>query len=255
MPWDPTRYHQFKEQRAVPYRDLVALISLREDISAIDLGCGTGELTRQLADMLPGSHVVGIDSSAEMLARAREHERPGLRFEQCSIESVSGQWDLVFSHAAIQWVDDHHTLIPRLVSMVKPGGQIAVQVPSNQEHASHLLIHDTAAEEPFRSAMNGWNRRFPVLSLDTYAQLLYNCDCCNMTVMEKVYPHVLPDADAIAEWMSGTALVPFFERLPENLHQPFVERYRERLRRRWPQKPVFYGFRRTLFCGTVPASN
>ena len=81
MPWNPNRYEEFKEARSAPFDDLVALIEPHPGLKVIDLGCGTGELTRRLADMLPDSTVLGIDNSPEMLERAQLHERPGLHFE------------------------------------------------------------------------------------------------------------------------------------------------------------------------------
>lgn len=250
MPWNPGRYHQFQSERFAPFDDLFALIKIRDGMRVVDLGCGTGELTRRLADKLPGSEVVGIDSSPEMLERAREQARDGLRFEVGSIENVEGVWDLVFSHAAIQWVDDHRSLIPRLLSMLTPGGQLVVQLPSNHGHATHTLIREIAGEKPFRAALDGWNRSVPVLSITEYAELLHENGGEEMTVFEKIYASHLENSDALAEWTSGTALVPYFERLPENLHEPFMERYRERLGLLYPPGPVFYPFRRILFAAT-----
>jgi trans-aconitate 2-methyltransferase len=252
VPWNPDRYHQFKSERAAPFEDLLGLIKQRGGLSVVDLGCGPGELTRRLADELPDSTVLGIDNSQEMLARAAGHVRPGLRFQSGDIATVSGQWDLVFSHAAIQWLDDHETLVPRLMTLVRPRGQLAVQVPSNQWHPALAYIRDVAREEPFATELGGYNREFPVLTVDRYADLLYEAGGTDLTVFEKVYPHVLADADALADWSLGTALVPYLERLPTELHEPFLSRYREKLRARWPGKPIFYGFRRILFVATVP---
>ena len=253
MPWNPDRYHQFQAQRAAPFEDLAALVKVREGMSVVDLGCGTGELTRKLADRLPGSDVLGIDTSAEMLQRAAAQARPGLRFEQSAIESVSGTWDLVFSHAAVHWVEDHAALIPRLYGLVRPGGQLTVQIPSNHGHATHRLITQIAGEEPFRTALGGWTRTSNVLAIDEYAHLLFGCGAEDITVSEKVYPHVLENADAMADWTSGTALVPYFERLSEDMQETFVAEYRKRLRELWPGSPVFYPFRRTLFAATRAA--
>jgi len=216
----------------------------------VDLGCGTGELTGRLADRLPESEVLGIDSSAEMLRHAKEQTREGLRFEQASIQEVEGKWDLVFSHAAIHWIDDQRSLVPRLLSLVSTGGQLAVQLPSNHTHPTHTLIKEIAEEEPFHSALNGWNRASPVLEINEYAELLHASGGTEIIVFEKVYPSLLENSDALADWTSGTALVPYFERLPENLHEPFMARYRERLRAVFPNAPVLYPFRRTLFAAT-----
>jgi len=253
MPWNPDTYNKFQNERFAPFDDLMALVKVRPDLSVIDLGCGAGELTRRLADALPDSDVLGIDNSPQMLERAKSQARPGLRFEQRTIEEVEGQWDLVFSHAAIHWVSDHRSLIPRLWSLVKPGGQLAIQEPSNHGHITYVALAETAREEPFRQALGGWMLRPPVLGIDEYAELLYSCGGHEITVFEKVYPHVLENADAVFDWLSGTTLVPFFERLPQELVEPFTESYRAKLRTRWPSGPVFYGFRRILFAATREA--
>jgi len=250
MPWDPVRYEQFKTERFAPFDDLVRLVQVRRGLRVIDLGCGTGELTRRLADALPESDVVGIDASAEMLERSNAFARPGLRFAQRAIEDLSGGWDLIFSNAALQWVPDHPAAFPRLFGLVREDGQLVVQMPSNYTHPTHAFIDELANEEPFRTALDGYRRSWGVLSIEQYAQLLYDNGASDIVVFEKVYPHVLPDAGALADWTSGTALVPFMERLPDDLRASFMERYRARLRERFPQSPVFYGFRRILISGS-----
>lgn len=250
MPWDPAQYLKFREERFAPFDDLFALLTVCEGMSAIDLGCGTGELTRRLADRLPGGTVLGIDSSSAMLDRARSEERPGLSFRHGTIEEAGGEWDLVFSHAALHWVGDHRALIPRLMGLVRPGGQLAVQVPANHRHPAHVAIIDVARERPFVGILGGWVRLSPVLEVDEYATLLFASGGEGITVLEKVYPALMTAADDIAEWTRGTTLVPYLERLPQELHSPFLDRYRERLRALWPQGPVFYTFRRILFVAT-----
>ena len=255
MPWDPDRYHKFQSERSAPFVDLMGLVKVRENLKVVDLGCGTGELTRRLADALPGSDVTGIDNSPQMLERAEAQARPGLRFLLASIEELSGEWDLIFSHAALHWVEDHYSLLPRLLRMLTPGGQLAVQMPSNHGHATHALITEIAGEEPFRSALGrseaqSWTRTSQVLGIDRYAEILHAAGGQDLTVFEKVYPHVLEGPDALADWTSGTALVPYFERLPDEMRDQFMQRYRERLRALYPPGPVFYGFRRTLFACT-----
>lgn len=246
MPWDPGQYHKFKNERFAPFNDLVTLITAHERMSVVDLGCGTGELSRRLLDHLPGASVLGLDSSPSMLEKARQHHSHNLEFSLSSIEMASGTFDLVFSHAAIHWVDDHRSLIPHLFTMVNPGGQLAIQTPANHKHPAHTAIIDTACEEPFRSALSGWFRTSPVLEIDAYAELLHDSGGLEVTVYEKVYPVIMPDASSVAEWTSGTTLVPYFERLPHELHDAFLQRYKEKLYHIWPTGPVYYTFRRIL---------
>ncbi len=251
MPWDPKQYHKFQSQRSAPFYDLLALVEKHPHLRAIDLGCGTGELTRQLADALPDSNVIGMDSSSQMLEKAAAYVGPDLRFEQGDQAQLTGDWDLIFSNAALQWSEDHAELIPRLYRRLAPGGQIVVQVPSNHNHISHQIYRETAGEEPFRSILNGFQRYAPVLSIDDYARLLFECGAEDILVFEKVYPHILEDSDAVVEWISGTALVPYFERLGEHKEE-FVEAIRAKMRRALPDRPVFYPFRRTLFSARKP---
>ncbi|HYG81216.1 MAG TPA: methyltransferase domain-containing protein, partial [Pyrinomonadaceae bacterium] len=180
-------------------------------------------------------------------ARASAQAGGRVRFELGSIETAEGSWDLVFSHAAIHWVEDHRALVPRLLSLVSPGGQLAVQLPSNHTHPTQTLITQLAAEEPYRSVLGGWRRESPVLQINEYAELLHEGGAVEITVFEKVYPSLMEDADALADWTAGTTLVPYFERLPEDLREAFMESYRERLRALYPPGPVFFPFRRTLF--------
>jgi len=253
MSWDPGQYHKFSRERLAPFEDLFSLIRIRPALAVLDLGCGTGELALELAARLPHSAVTGVDSSATMLARAKARAAAGVTFREGSVESVSGAWDLLFSHAVLHWVDDHPALIPRLWSLLKPGGQLAVQIPANHRHPSHTCIIAAAGAEPFRSALDGWVRHSPVLEIDQYAQLLHSCGSEDFTVMEKVYPAYLPNAAAIAEWTRGTTLVPYLERLPPELHEPFLQHYRQLLAGALPPGEIMFTFRRILFAATKPA--
>ena len=251
MPLNPDQYHKFQAQCAAPFYDLLALVEVRPNLKVIDLGCGTGELTRQLADALPNSKVTGLDSSAQMLGKAASFSTPSLVFEQGDQSQLTGEWDLIFSNAALQWTENHAELIPYLYNKLTPGGQIAVQIPSNHNHISHQIYRETASEELFQSILHGFQRYAPVLSIDDYARLFFTCGAKDIVVFEKIYPHVLEDSDAVVEWISGTALVPYFERLGEHKDE-FVQAIRKRMKTAMPNSPVFYPFRRTLFSARKP---
>ena len=252
MSWNPELYHKFQKERFAPFKDLMDLIFKRKGLRVLDLGCGTGELTEMVSESLPESDVLGIDSSSEMLKKAIQKKRPGLDFKLCSIEETTNKWDLIFSNAAIQWVDNHDQLIPRLVSLLRPGGQLAVQLPANHNHPTQQLIAEIANEEPYKSALNSWQREWSVLSIREYSELLYDSGAQNINVFEKIYPHVLDDVDAVIEWLSGTALIPYFEHLPEELHDGFLKIYRKRLQDLYPETPVFFPYQRIFFSAQLP---
>ncbi|MBB6270629.1 trans-aconitate 2-methyltransferase [Pedobacter cryoconitis] len=253
MAWNPDVYNKFKQERFGPFYDLIRLVKVKPALQAIDLGCGTGELTRKLADALPGSTVLGIDSSQEMLNDAAAFQNEQLSFKKRTIEEQLGsgeKYDLLFSNAAIQWLSNHQALYPQIISTVKPGGQLVVQIPSNHRHFTHTTLIDIASTPPFSEVLKGFIRVSPVMDIEEYAKLFFQHGGTEITVYEKIYPHVLKDADALFDWVSGTAMIPYVEKLPEDVRQSFIATYKERLRNEFKGSPVFYPFKRTIMAAT-----
>src|SRR6185295_13416417 len=126
---------RFTRERRQPFEDLVTLVRPHLGMRVVDLGCGTGETTRDLHRQLAARETIGLDSSAAMLAQAAPHAGEGLRFEAGDIASWSpeGRFDLVFSNAALHWVDGHETLFARLAEALTDEGQLAVQMPANHD--------------------------------------------------------------------------------------------------------------------------
>jgi len=253
MTWSPEQYHKFRDERAAPFEDLVALAALRAGMRVLDLGCGTGELTAQLAALAPGSDVLGLDSSSAMLEKARPLARAGLRFEQGRIEdwSAEGAYDGVFSHATLQWVDDHDALFRKLARALAPGGQLLVQMPSNHDHVSHRIVRELAASAPWKERLGGFVRLSPVRTIDFYAELLHGLGLARPTVVEKVYGHVLEDGRAVLEWLKGTLLVPYIERLGAGAPD-FLGVLGDRIAAACPERPYYFAFRRTLIAARRP---
>ena len=251
--WNPTQYSKFQREREQPFFDLLALIRPAPAMRVVDLGCGTGHLTRRLHQELKAAETVGIDRSERMLDVARRDPLPpGLRFEAASIESFDGHaaYDLIFSNAAFHWVEDHEALIGQLFRALAPGGQLVFQVPAMHETTSHRLADALTGVEPFRTAFAGWTRPQPVLEPDQYSRLLFRIGFAEPNVRLVIYPHVLDNREAVFEWMKGTLLTEYEKRLPPEQVHAFTEAYRERL---IPQlqddRPFFFPFRRILCWG------
>lgn len=255
--WDPAQYDKFQREREQPFHDLLALLHARPDMRVVDLGCGTGKLTRILHQRLAAQETVGVDRSDSMLAHAcRDTPLPGLHFETRTIESFVTQessstgWDVIFSNAALHWVEDHERLIPQLAGALAREGQLAFQVPAQHDTLTHLLADELAASEPFASASGGWRRTQPVLTPDGYARLLYRCGFDAPKVQLIVYPHVLASREDVVEWVKGTLLTEFKRRLPDQVYAHFADEYRGRLLARLEDaKPFFYPFKRILCWG------
>lgn len=251
--WKPDQYERFRRERAQPFRDLLALVKPRPGMRVLDLGCGTGEPTAELHDALGAFETVGVDSSDAMLAKAAPRARGGLRFEKGDLGAFSSPatWDLVFSNAAVHWVPDHPALFARLAAVLAPGGQLAIQMPANDDHPSHAIAARIAGEPPFRAALGGHVRASPVLPVEEYAPLLHRLGLKEPHVRLQVYLHPLEGgAEDVVEWVRGTLLTDYEKRMPAELFAAFVARYRDALVAALPgEKPFLYTYKRVLLHG------
>ena len=252
MVWEPDAYPPFHTQASVAFGDLVRLIRVRAGLQVLHVGCGTGSVTSRLAVLLPESDILGIDSSPHVLALATQRTRPGLRFALQAIADTTGEWDLVVSSGVLHTLDEHHkSLMSRLLALVRPGGQLVVEFPSDQNTEFDAILRGIATEGQFRFALDGgWIHQSWILRLEQYAVLLYDHGGTDLTVYEKVYPMLLEHAAMLVDERVGTALALYLERLPETLAEPFIERYRAAVRDRYGAGPLFYPLRRIVLAAT-----
>jgi len=250
MPWNPAQYLEFADARLRPALDLLARIRLDAPRTIVDLGCGTGNVTRLLAERWPQARIVGIDSSQAMLreARAATHDESRFTFVTADLS----QWlpdapvDLVYSNAALHWLPDHATLFARVATMVAPDGVLAVQMPDNFRAPSHTLIADIARSERWRATLGGIVREPPVAAPPDYFAWL-SALMSKVDIWRTEYLQVLDarkDGEhPVAAWTKGTWLVPFLEALGESDRAKFLREYMDRLAVAYP--PCDDG--RTLF--------
>jgi trans-aconitate 2-methyltransferase len=254
--WDPTQYARFATQRRQPFADLLALVEPCPGGRVVDLGCGAGELTVDLHHHTGAATTVGVDSSPEMLARSAAYLEPGLSFAQGDIAAFDGhvagdgRFDVVFANAALQWIDDHAALLPRLRAALAPGGQLAFQVPNQGTHPSHAIAAALVRESPFIDAFGGVPPRGSddsVLAPEAYAAILDRLGATEQLVRLQIYGHHLASADAVVEWIKGTGLTPVRAGLDDELWDRFLVEYRRRLvAALGPDRPYFYAYRRIL---------
>jgi trans-aconitate 2-methyltransferase len=244
--WSPDQYEKFKSERAQPFHDLAALVEHRPRMRVVDLGCGTGELTRVLHEQLHAAETVGIDNSETMLLKSASFGTEMLRFERGDIEAfvTDRPYDLIFSNAALHWVEDHERLFARLAGFLAPHGQLAVQMPYNHDHLSQTLAGDLAEEYGVE------RRRPPLLAPERYAELLHRLGFARQHVRLHVYGHVLPSARDVAEWTKGSTLTEYKRKLGDR-YDEFAAAYTERLTTALGEaRPYFFPFKRLLMWGT-----
>ena len=244
--WNPEQYARFEKERALPFHDLVALVERRTRMRVVDLGCGTGALTRQLHDDLGAAETLGIDSSAEMLEKAAGHASSSLHFEQGDIAAFAAtDLDLLFSNAALHWIPDHERLFPKLISWLGGRGQLAVQMPWNDDHPSHRVAREVAA------AFGLAPQRAVLLPPERYVSILHSAGMVRQHVRMQVYGHLLPSAADVVEWVKGSTLTEYRNALGPGRYEEFVEEYSRRLRSEIGEgENYFYTFKRVLIWGS-----
>ena len=243
--WDAQTYLQFEDERLRPALDLIARIPHAAPKLVVDLGCGAGNALPVLAARFPGARVMGVDGSAAMLAKAGA---AGFATEQADISTWAPEAPaaVIFSNAALQWLDGHETLFPRLLECLAPGGVLAVQMPSM--HAAPLRAEQDriAREGPWAKVLARVKSAPAILTPDDYYALLApRVAALELWVTE--YIHVLRGEDPVVRWAMGTSLRPFLDALGTEGSKGFLEAYAEAMRAAYPPGPdgaVLLPFRR-----------
>jgi trans-aconitate 2-methyltransferase len=255
MTWDPDIYLSQADHRTRPARDLLARIQGLVPRRIVDLGCGPGNSTALLCARWPEAKVLGVDSSAAMLERARES---GLAVEWQEADIATWETadapDLIFANAVLHWLPDHEKLIPKLLSFLAPGGLLALQMPRNFAAETHRLLRQLAAEEPWSAPLAGALREEPVADPAFYHELLSGrCRSCD--IWETIYYHRLEGPDPALVWIRGTALTPLRDRLSEQDYLAFEAALAPRLREAYPalaDGSTLFPFRRLFILATRP---
>jgi trans-aconitate 2-methyltransferase len=255
MRWDPETYARYRDERARPFFDLLVRVAAESPRRVVDLGCGPGQLTATLANRWPDAIVEGLDSSPEMIARAREYATTKVSFTVAD----AAHWvmptdaDVVLGNAVLQWVPGHLELLRQWAATLPGDGWLAFQVPGNFDSPSHRLLRELAETPRWRATLDGVLRHDAVAEPSVYADLLLSAGLA-ADVWETTYLHVLPGADPVLDWMQGTGLRPVLDALSPRDGERFAAEYGALLRAGYPRTEhgTMFAFRRIFLVGHKP---
>jgi trans-aconitate 2-methyltransferase len=245
--WNPGQYLKYGGHRLRPSIDLLARVDAENPETVFDLGCGPGNSTRLLADRWPEARITGVDNSVDMLEKAAA-DLPDLQWVEADLNGWSPESpaDVIFSNAALHWLDDHGALFPKLLEHLNPGGVLAVQMPGNYGAPSHMLIFGAA--EPWMDKIGPAMRPNPVEDLPFYYDALAPV-ADHLDIWETSYTQELDGDNAAAEWIKGSALKPLLDVLDEDEAHDFFAAYSALAGKAYPKRAdgkTLYPFRRVF---------
>ncbi|HEY7609844.1 MAG TPA: trans-aconitate 2-methyltransferase [Alphaproteobacteria bacterium] len=245
--WDPNQYLKFADHRLRPALDLLARIRAGEPGAVFDLGCGAGNVTKLLAERWPKARVTGVDSSLAMLEKARA-AAPRIAFILAELAAwrAAEPASVVYSNAAMHWLEHHEALFPRLVEQLAPGGTLAIQMPRNHGAPSHTAMAEAAEAGPWKAKLAGVRGICAVHGPDAYYRMLAP-HAARLDIWECEYLQVLEGPNPVVEWTKGTGLRPYLDALDDAAKKGFLAAYAERIAAAYPPEPdgrTLFPFRR-----------
>jgi trans-aconitate 2-methyltransferase len=239
--WDPGQYQRFGSERSRPFYELTGRIQAVDPTFVADLGCGPGELTADLFRRWPSARVVGVDSSAEMIAAANDVlseltvREPRLSFELADAWDWQPETpvDVIVSNALLQWIPGHEELLVRWLGMLARGGWLAFQVPANFDQPAHALLREMVASPRWHPLLANVALNRQAADPADYLDLLASDDCA-VDAWETTYQHVLRGDDPVLRWYQGTGLRPVLAALDQDRTAEFMAEYGSLLRSAYP---------------------
>jgi trans-aconitate 2-methyltransferase len=268
--WDPDLYHKFRSYRDEPFRAIMARLEPGgAEPRIVDLGCGTGENTVELARRFAGCTMIGMDSSPAMIDRAlklRDGLEPALR-ERLSFvlgdirefnarHEHSREYSMIVSNAALQWLSEHREIFVRCFEALAPGGRLVVQMPANDHETAQVMLNAIAHEEPWRAVLAGV--RSPsstVAAPEVYHRMLAEIGFDSIDCYYHTFHHPMGSPTEIVEWCRATVLRRYVDLLDAAAREPFVEALTARLERAYGTRgPLTFNFRRLFIWAHRPAN-
>jgi len=234
MAWDPQQYLKFGSERLRPALDLIARVTLEAPRDIVDLGCGTGTVTALLQARWPAARIVGVDNSLPMLDRARlALPEVVWQADDLATWTPAAPVDLLVSNAALHWLDDHAALFPRLLSHLRPGGMLAVQMPAQHGAPSHEIGFDLAESARWHDRLRGLVRRRPILEASEYYALM-RPQVSSVELWFTEYVQTLSGENPVAEFSKGSFVGAWLSALSAAEARDFEADYRRQVAAAYP---------------------
>lgn len=222
MEWNSSLYDKKHDFVAEYGKGLLEFIPKNNDQTILDLGCGTGTLTVQLADL--GSKVVGVDSSQNMIDKAQK-QFGNIEFFVCDALALpfDEEFDIVFSNAVFHWISDHNTLLKNIYKALKPQGLLVCEFGAN----GNIAAIENAIIKVSQKLGYSYKPKFNFPTVEVFGEMLEK----NGFIVDQIYDFDRPTVFKDNEQGLTNFLKQFFASelsiMPEHVQSLFFEEVAE----------------------------
>lgn len=249
MKWDAEKYDAVKAPQVDAGRELIGLAKVRENDAILDLGCGTGKLTVELARQAPHGRVTGLDPSQEMLDKARTASEgfKNLRLLQLPAQTMEfeSEFDLVFSNSALHWVKEQVDVAGRVHRSLRKGGRIAFQVPAKDFCKEFFDYVDEAISSlGYERFFYGWQSPWHFPAQEEYETMLTALGFRSPRVYYRDYHLTFEAVPEVVNWWLSAGLRPYLAALPTTGQEHFKDAFGECFKGHRTDRGIEFDFRR-----------
>lgn len=223
--WDAGDYAQNATAQYAWAQSLIKRLALNGDEAILDLGCGDGRITLEIAAQHAG-RVVGIDSSPDMVRLASDSyaAQPGLEFRVMDATELQfdAEFDLIFSNAVLQWVKDHRAVLAGMKRALRTGGRMVLSMGGKGNALGVLATMDKLiASEKWRPWFEGFVFPYAFYGIEEYATWLAEVGF-KPTRLELVPKDMVHESvDGLKGWFR-TTWFPYTRRVPQAMQDAFI---------------------------------
>lgn len=233
--WDATDYAKHSHGQFAWALALLDRLTLSPGARVLDVGCGDGKVSAEIALRVPAGHVVGIDNSPAMIDLAQRTwapRVPNLAFRIADAQSldVPGVFDLAFSNSALHWVPDHPAVLRGLAAALTPGGRLALSMGGRgTAEVVYRAIEELSQRQPWDRFLAGVRSPHYFFGPEQYGEWLPRAGfrALRVVLTPKTMRHATPDA--LTGWLR-TVWVPYTDRLPVDDRPEFIDQLAVRVR-------------------------
>ncbi len=211
---------------------LIAELTLRGDEKILDLGCGDGALTKQLAGIALNGTVIGVDASEGMIKVAKEITGKNLSFRLLDIDDLDfkDEFDLIFSNAALHWVKDHHKLLQNCYTALKFGGMLRFNFAGHGNCANfYEVVKEVMELKRYRKFFSNFDWPWYMPRVEDYQQNSGLAVFKDIKVWEENADRFFPNDREMIKWIDQPSIVPFIKLIAENERDGFRNEVVERM--------------------------